>query len=246
MNHIAICDDNKQFTAYLIKLLSKAGCDEKNTVFYRYKSGEQLVEKFKHRIPYDLLIVDMHMGEMDGNATAKAFRKRYPHAMIVFCSGTQEPTVESFETQPYRYWLKNAPNAKFEEEVGLVVEELKRRRSYPEIYGHYRKNIYRVRIQDILYIQNTNRGGRVIAVKDSIAGLAEYPLYTYGKVIDLHEKLKEYNFTFSHNSYLVNMAHIQHIQGCEIQLDSGEILTISRSMRDTFRKTYHEYIERKY
>jgi DNA-binding LytR/AlgR family response regulator len=65
-------------------------------------------------------------------------------------------------------------------------------------------------------------------------------------VIDLHEKLKEYNFTFSHNSYLVNMAHIQHIQGCEIQLDSGEILTISRSMRDTFRKTYHEYIERKY
>jgi len=39
------------------------------------------------RESYDLLIVDVQMPGINGNETARQFRKQFPDTVLVFCSG---------------------------------------------------------------------------------------------------------------------------------------------------------------
>ena len=76
MYHIAICDDNENYIVYLEKLLmGRVFSDSEDIRFYRYRSGEELDRDLYKNIPFDLLILDMQMKSLDGDETAKRFRK---------------------------------------------------------------------------------------------------------------------------------------------------------------------------
>ena len=88
MYNIAICDDSKQYITYIKKVMNEAreNMDMELRV-YEFSSGEELVRNLENDIIYDLLILDMCLGGMDGNETARIFRKKFPYAVLVFCSG---------------------------------------------------------------------------------------------------------------------------------------------------------------
>lgn len=76
MYHIAVCDDDKMFVEYIEKIIKKSwNKDEKELKFYEYSSGEELINQMTDIVQYDLLILDMQLGGMDGDETAKLFRK---------------------------------------------------------------------------------------------------------------------------------------------------------------------------
>lgn len=105
MYHIAICDDSKKYILYLRDILKEVECNIDYKIF-EYSSGEELVRNLDRGINYDLLILDMQLGRMDGDETAKIFRTRFPYTVLVFCSGVRQPTIQSFKATPFRYILK--------------------------------------------------------------------------------------------------------------------------------------------
>lgn len=105
----------------------------RNVMFYKYSSGEELIKSFDENIPFHLLILDMQMRKLDGDETAREFRKKYPHAVLVFCSGVCNPTVKSFEANAYRYLMKEYDNDRMKKELKTIVEELKRREATPSV-----------------------------------------------------------------------------------------------------------------
>ena len=106
MYYIAICDDNSDFIRYMKNMLLKSGLKNEEVFFYEYNSGEELIKSINTCDKIDLLILDMQMKKLDGNGTARLFRNQFPSSVMVFCSGVYLPTVESFETTPFRYLLK--------------------------------------------------------------------------------------------------------------------------------------------
>lgn len=155
MYHVAICDDDKVFISYIRKILSQAkGINPYQFNIYEFYSGEELVNGLDTNIHLDLLILDMELGGIDGDETARKFREKFKDTVLVFCSGVRAPTVKSFKVTPYRYLLKSYSDKQFVCEMKEILTEVVKRSKEEYIVGHYRNNVIRVNIQDILYVEN--------------------------------------------------------------------------------------------
>ena len=167
MYNIAICDDSKQYITYIKKVMDEAreNMDMELRV-YEFSSGEELVRNLENDIIYDLLILDMCLGGMDGNETARIFRKKFPYAVLVFCSGQLKPTIESFLATPFRYLMKQQNSSQLLETMKEILNEVKKNSADPFLMAHYRQTMQKVKIRNILYIENAKRGGRIVVTSE--------------------------------------------------------------------------------
>lgn len=247
MLHIAICDDDKIFINYIKKIIIQAKDKKEDEItIYEYFSGEEFVRNLENNVQYniDLLILDMQLGGIDGDETAKHFRKRFPNAVLVFCSGVCQPTVKSFKTTPFRYLLKTSSDVTFISEMKEILQEVKKNLREVFIIGHYRNKFIKVRIRNILYIENAKRGSRIIVNPECDEAGFEEQILVDEKLKELSCKFEE--FIFAHSSYIVNVNHVENIKGQELFLDNGDSLSISRTFYKTFRAAFTKNIASKY
>lgn len=242
MYHIAICDDDFVFIQYMKRLFLESRYSEEAFVFYEYRSGEELLEKIKEQARCDLLILDIQLEGMDGNATAKLFRKLFADSLLIFCSGVSLPTVESFETTPYRYWLKEYTEEHMKKELDSVLVKLKNSKKFPFIMGKKGKNIVRLDGRNVQYIEISKRGSKIYYAIEQ-----EEEVYSSEqRVAQFYEILKEFDFAYAHNSYIVNLEHVAAASVTELELLNGKRLSISRSRAKEFRRLFASKLAQKY
>lgn len=243
--HIAICDDDKLFVEYIKKIIIQVEGDTAHTLkFYEFYSGEELLLHIEDNIQYDLLILDMFLGGMDGNETAIHFRQRHPYTTLVFCSGVCQPTAQSFKVSPFRYLLKSDPETLFLNEVSEILKEVKRNARELFLVGHYRNGTVRVRLKNILYIENAKRGSRAVVSADCKEAEFEGRILLDEKLKVLSERYEE--LVFAHNSYVVNIDHVENVNNHELLLDNGEKLSVSRTYQKSFRLAFTKNLAKKY
>lgn len=245
MYHVAICDDDKVFISYIRKIISKAkGTNQYRFKIYEFCSGEELVNSLDTNMYLDLLILDMELGGIDGDETARKFREKFKDAVLVFCSGVRAPTVKSFKVTPYRYLLKSYSDRQFVCEMKEILTEVEKKFKEEYIVGHYRNNVIRVRIQDVLYVENAKRGSEIIVCSDCEAAKFEGRILVDDKLEALVDKY--YELAFAHSSYIINIGHIEKIIGNEVYLDNNECLSVSRTYQKEFRQIFTKSIAGKY
>lgn len=245
--HIAICDDDKDFITYIKNILLKARADE--TQIFKideYFSGEELIKALDGNTNIDLLILDMQLGGIDGDETAKHFREKFPYSVLVFCSGVYPPTIQSFKTTPFRYLLKQQTDIDFINEMKNILTEVEKTKNNDYIIGHYRSIFVKIKINHILYIENSKRGSRLIVSKDSEAVKFSKQILIDEKLTDLTEKFRRFGFAVPHSSYIVNLNHIEIMSSNCITLDNGECLSISRAFQKQFKDFAVKYMSNKY
>ena len=96
MYHIVICDDDTLFIYHMKCLLLRAGLKQESCKFYSYLSANEFEADFPNFYTIDLLILDIQLPDVNGTVFAKSFREKFPSSTLVFCSGKQSPTPESF------------------------------------------------------------------------------------------------------------------------------------------------------
>ncbi len=245
MYHVAICDDDKVFISYIRKILNQArGTNQYQFKIYEFYSGEELVSSLDTSIHIDLLILDMKLGGIDGDETARRFRVKFKDSVLVFCSGVRAPTVKSFRVTPYRYLLKSYSDRQFVREMKEILTEVEKKSKEEYIVGHYRNNVIRVNIQDILYVENAKRGSKIIMCSECEAAKFEGQILVDDKLEALAAKY--YELAFAHSSYIINIAHIEKIVGNEVYLDNDECLSVSRTYQKEFRQIFTKSIAEKY
>ncbi len=247
MYHIAICDDCKEYIMYLRDIFKdiekESNIDYK---IYEYDSGEELVRNLDRGIKFDLLILDMQLGGMDGDETAKIFRKRFPYAVLVFCSGVRQPTIRSFKATPFRYILKQQKRREIIETIQEVMAEVEQNSAEPFIMAHYRWAVQKIKLKNILYIENSKRGGRIVVCPDCKEAKFEDKLLVDKKPEKLSRELEEYGFALSQSTYLVNMDHIEVIRVDDFVFDTGEIFKIARAYQKSFKEAFAKRFSNKY
>lgn len=237
MYYIGICDDDPIFIKYIERLFSEA---YQEIEFLEYFSGEELIRDIQKRTAYDLVIIDVQLPGMDGNETAKEFRKQFPNTLLVFCSGVCMPTVESFETTPYRYWLKEYTEERMQQEVKNILCKMKTNKVQPYIMGRKENSIVKLSLDQILYISIAKRGTVLHCTG------TEERYTSQKKLIEFYEQLGEFGFAYAHNSYIVNLKHVAVVGAKELEFVNGEKLTVSRARVKEFKKAFAVSLAQKY
>lgn len=237
MYYVGICDDDPIFIKYMKRLFGEF---HQEIEFYEYLSGEELIHDMQKRETYDLLILDIQMPGMDGNETAKEFRKQFSGTLLVFCSGVCMPTVKSFEATPYRYWLKEYAEEQMLREIEQVLCKMEKSRVLPYILGKKENQLVKLSPEAIFYIAIAKRGTLLYC------GDSEERFRSSKKLEDLYEQLKEFGFAYAHNSYIVNLRHVAVVGPKELEFVNGEKLSISRARAKEFKKAFAVSVAQKY
>ncbi len=237
MYYVGICDDDPVFINYIKRLFVEV-CED--VEFFEYLSGEELVRDMEVRERFDCLILDVAMPGMDGNETARNFRKQFPNTILIFCSGVCMPTDESFKTTPYRYWLKQYTEERMNKEISEVVKKLEKSRIYPYIMAKINNQTKKLSASRISYI-SISRTGSVIHCGDS-----DEKYTSHKKPSAFYEVLKDFGFAYAHNSYIVNLKYVVIAGPKELELTNGEKLTVSRSRAKEFLEAFATELSQKY
>ena len=107
MFRIAICEDEKVVLDFETSLVNKwaagRGC---SLELDSYISAEQFLFESEDKAPYDVLIFDIQMKNMNGMELAKTLRARGCDAVIIFITGVPDYAIEGYEVGAVRYILK--------------------------------------------------------------------------------------------------------------------------------------------
>ena len=125
-------------------------------------------------------------------------------------------------------------------EVQEVFDKLRQKRVAPSIMGKRDNKIAKLSAERISHIAIARKGSVIYC------GNMKEKYSSSKRVAELYEQLKDFGFVYAHNSYIVNLKHVAVAGPKELELMSGEKLTISRSRAKDFLKRFTIELAGKY
>ena len=104
---IAVCDDSAADQSYMEKLAHFWAADMQHTIqVHVYASAESFLFHYAQQKDYDILLLDIEMGLMDGVALAKKLRQENERIQIIFITGFPDFIAEGYEVSAVHYLIK--------------------------------------------------------------------------------------------------------------------------------------------
>ncbi|MDR7857513.1 LytTR family DNA-binding domain-containing protein [Tissierella sp.] len=226
---IAIIDDEKPARSELKYLISKV---LPHADIVEASNGESALNMISQQ-SFDLLCIDINLGDISGITLASTARKLLPKAEIVFATAYNNHAEDAFAVEALDYLLKPFS----EEKVKLMVDKYNKKHEL-EINAKAKKltripiNIDRkiilVDVSSIIYIESQNKNCIIHTMND------KYVDNTPLKVFE--DKLKSNGFFRIQKSYLVNTKYIMEIYPwfnnsycVRMKYFEDEVLSVSRN-----------------
>lgn len=236
MFRIAICEDEKVVLDFETSLVNKwaagAGCPlELDT----YISAEQFLFESEDKAPYDLLIFDIQMKNMNGMELAKTLRWRGCDAVIIFITGVPDYAIEGYEVGAVRYILKPVKEEVLNGLLDSVFEERQKKAEDFFLLGQG-ADLEKISFEKILYIEAR---GHYVFLKGTDferewkAGFAETAAAFEGR-----------GFFCLRRGLLVNLAHVARITRTDCVLDDGESLPVARGVYKELNEAFIEFFRK--
>lgn len=124
---IAICDDSSADREYISSLVTRWGKRERHTVaLSTFCSAEEFLFGYEEDPNFDILLLDIEMGGMDGVTMAKKLRRVNDSVQIIFVTGYNDYIAEGYEVAALHYLLKPVNEGKLFSVLNRAAEKLKR------------------------------------------------------------------------------------------------------------------------
>ena len=134
---------------------------------------------------------------------------------------------------------KNAKKYRKGKEYGRIyraIDEILSQMKDETLTFKFRRQINRLKYDEIEYVESQARVCHIFATNNRC-------FVTTCKLNDLEEKLSDKRFLRCHQSYLVNMDHIQSA-GDNFIMDSGDVVRIRQNGAKEIKEKYENYIMR--
>ena len=229
---IAVCDDDRAAREHIISLINE---QTEGAEIAAFASGEELL---KSREEFDVVFLDMEMGETSGMDIARHIRqqeeKSGARCIIIFVTGYEKYMNDAFDVSAFHYLLKPVNEEKFCAVLQRALKELSaaEERTNRYILLKSSRTQQRVYLKDICYIESAN--------KKVIIHTAAGTLESYGKMEEL-EQMTGSSFYRCHRCYLVNMEKIASYSAAAIRLVSGDTLILAQKKYAEFVRRYMKY-----
>ncbi|MBQ8637566.1 MAG: response regulator transcription factor [Lachnospiraceae bacterium] len=214
---IAIVDDNKKDLEFVQNLLTRWSSDRQVSVQTAlFPSAESFLFHYAEDKAWDILLLDIEMGAMDGVTMAKQVRRDNEAVQIVFVTGYSDYIAEGYEVAALHYLMKPVNGEKLFTVLDRALEKRKQeeRCLNLELSGEMvRIPFYEIRYLDVRQNYVTVHGRNEYTVKRS---LGEF------------EKELDDRFYRAGRSLIVNLKHIQRVTRTEVRLSDGTALPLPR------------------
>lgn len=215
--NIAICDDSDADRQYVAGLVGQwaAGADHAIRVT-EFTSAENFLFHYAEKSDYDILLLDIEMGDMDGVELAKRLRRENDTVQIVFITGYSDYISEGYEVAALHYLMKPVKEDKLFSVLDRAVEKLQKNEKVLnlEIGGEMvRIPVYQIRYADVMGNYVT-----IHAVND----------HTVKMTLSELEKLLDERFYRVGRSCIVNLTTINRVTKTEIKLSDSTIIPLPR------------------
>lgn len=232
---VAICDDEKTQRQLIEKYVREWGQSSDICVrLFLYGSSEELLFHLEEEGGYDLLILDIEMGGMNGMELAAKLRAEHNEVPVLFITGFEQYMAQGYDVEALHYLLKPVRKEKLFE----ILDRLKMRK--PEgkkILIKTDDGERALRAEEIRYAEAKGHYAELVLKDGSV-------LQTRLSIGDLSQLLlKEKRFVSCHRSYVVNLEHVASVSSAEVVLDGEKRIPLSRGSRkkvsEAFLSFYH-------
>ncbi|CEQ13920.1 DNA-binding response regulator [[Clostridium] sordellii] len=220
MLKIAICED-EQSQRELVKNYINRLLLNKNYEIFEFKSGEELIANYPQKL--DILFLDIQMEEINGMDTARTIRTFDNNVEIIFITGIWDYVQEGYEVRAYRYIIKPIGFDNFDSQLNLCLREIENKKR-PSVVVTYKGEVNKIELGSIVYIETDNRNTIIHTDQRS---------YKSNMGINKIEKhLEGSTFFRCHNSFIINLEHINQIGQDSVFLGKYEVQVSRHKMKD--------------
>lgn len=229
---IAICDDDPDDRALLAELTRRVAAQEKiGCELTLFASSTALLQAMTEGAAFQTLLLDVVMPEMDGLQLAAALRRQQNNTSIVFVSSNREMAMLGYEVAASRFLSKPIQEDKLREALRFCYQA---GRSRPELALPTARGMRKFSLEEILYIEAWGRGVRI--------HLREGQEEVGMKISDMETMLPSNQFVLCHRTVLVNLAYVQYLRYCELELKTGAVLPVSKYRQNATRDKLMNYL----
>ena len=226
MNYkIAICDDSDADRQYISGLVSDWGIQTGSTVqISSFASAESFLFHYAEKSDYDILLLDIEMGTMDGVTMAKKLRLDNDTVQIVFITGYSDYILEGYEVAALHYLMKPVREDKLFPVLDRAATKLSKNEKVLnfEIGSEMvRIPIYQIRYADVSGNYVTIHAAADLTVKMTLGEL---------------EKELDDRFLRVSRSVVVNLTLISCVTKTEIRLNDGTAIPLPRGAYESVNR----------
>ena len=218
---IAICDDCDVDRQYILNMVTLWGERSGHIVHIdAFSSAENFLFHYAEESDYDILLLDIEMGEMDGVTMAKKLRKENDTVQIVFITGYSDYILEGYEVAALHYLMKPVKTEKLCAVLDRAAQKLAKNEKVLnfEVAGEMiRVPIYQIRYADVFGNYVTIHASSDVTVKMTLSEL---------------EKQLDERFYRAGRSCIVNLSQISRVTKAEIKLSDGTASPLPRGAYD--------------
>ena len=214
---IAICDDCTEDRNY-ITALTRQWADRGGHCLElsQFVSAENFLFEYSDKSDYDILLLDIEMGPMDGVELAKRLRRENETVQIVFVTGYSDYISEGYEVAALHYLMKPVKEDKLPAVLDRAVERLHKaeRVLTLELGGE----MVRVPLRRIRYVDVRLNYATIHAQKD----------YTVKKPLGEIAAALDERFYRVGRSAIINLTYVSRVTKTDIYLDDGAAVPLPR------------------
>ncbi|MBQ7889757.1 MAG: response regulator transcription factor [Erysipelotrichaceae bacterium] len=214
---IAICDDSDVDRQYVLNMVDRWAKNSGHVVHTdTFTSAENFLFHYSEESDYDILLLDIEMGDMDGVTMAKQLRRDNDTVQIVFITGYSDYIAEGYEVAALHYLMKPVKEEKLCSVLDRAAEKLAKNEKVLvfEVSGEMiRVPIYQIRFVSVFGNYVTIHASTEVTVKKTLSEL---------------EKQLDDRFYRVGRSAIVNLTQIARVTKTEIKLNDGTTIALPR------------------
>lgn len=227
---IAICDDEAVQTDYLAALVNDWGHERRVLLHIeRFPSAEAFWFRYAAARDFDILLLDIEMGGMNGVELARRIRREDKELQLLFVTGYMEYISDGYDVEALHYLLKPVTAERLYGVLDRARERLAERGK--SLFLKAGEETVRVPLYDIRYLE----------VRQNYVTVHAGEEYTVKKTLQELEKELDGSFFRTGRSYIVNLRFVKKIARTEVSLADGAVVPLSRGLYDRMNRALISY-----
>ena len=214
---VAICDDSAADAEFVQGIVTDWAKSRNLQVHAEcFSSGEQFLFHYEEQKDYDILLLDIEMGQLDGVTMAKQVRRNNETVQIVFITGYSDYIAEGYDVAALHYLMKPVSREKLFEVLDRALEKQKQNQKclLLELPGE----MVRLPFYEIRYLDVFKNYVTVHAKKD----------YTLKHTLGQFQEELDDSFFRTGRGLILNLRYIQRVTKTEVHLSDGTVLPLPR------------------
>ena len=227
---IAICDDNKT-DALFVQKITENWLKSRGLTFQieTFSSAESFLFRYAEEKNFDILLLDVEMGQMDGVTMAKRIRQENETMQIVFITGYSDYISEGYEVEALHYLMKPVREEKLSSVLDRAADKIRQNEKVLnlELSGE----MVRLPMHEIRYLDVQKNYVTVHAKQD----------YTLKRSLGDFEKELDERFFRAGRGLILNLKTIRRVTKQEVHLSDGCVLPLPRGAYEPLNRAIIAY-----